>query len=138
LWAGTPFDMPDELAMFQQTNCGSGMAMMHAAQKAVDEQVVEPAVRHGLPVLVQGGSFAYRTKRESTQFASGYEAGVRAYGPQAQQVGQRMLDLVRDWGTDHFRRGAARIVYYPAGTDITGLAGWRSVKRHGVLAISWT
>jgi protein-L-isoaspartate(D-aspartate) O-methyltransferase len=138
LWAGTPFDMPDELAMFQLTNGGSGMAMMHAAQKAVDEQVVEPAVRHGLPVLVQGDSLAYRTKRESTQFASGYEAGVRAYGPQAQQVGQRMLDLIRDWGTDHFRRGAARIVYYPACIDITGLAGWRSVKRHGVLAISWT
>lgn len=138
LWAGTPFDMPDELAMFQLTAGGSQMAMMHAAQKAVDEHVVQPAVRHGLPALVQGGSLAYRTKRENPTFASGYEAGVRAHGPQAQQVGQQMLELVRDWGTDHFRRGAAQIVYYPNGTDITGLAGWRSIKRHGVLAISWT
>ncbi|BCY07296.1 methyltransferase, FxLD system [Actinoplanes sp. L3-i22] len=138
LWAGTPFDMPDELAMFQLTNGGSGMVMLHAAQKAVDEGVVEPAVRHGIPVLVQGGNFAYRIKRESEKFASGYEAGVRAHGPQAQQVGEQMLALVRDWGTDHFRRGAARIVYYPAGTDVTGLAGWRSVKRHGILAISWS
>lgn len=138
LWAGVPFDMPDELAMFQLTNGGPGMVMLHAAQNAVDEGVVEPAVRHGLPVLVNGGSFAYRIKRESDKFDSGYEAGVRAFGPEAQTVGQRMLDLIRDWGIDHFRRGAARIVYYPAGTDTSGLAGWRSTKRHGVLAISWS
>ncbi len=137
MWAGTAFDMPDELALFLLTTGGSGMVMLHAAQKAVDAGVVDPAVRHGLPALVRGGSFAYRIKRSSEAFASGYEAGVRAHGPDADAVGRQLLTLIREWGTDHFRRGAARVVYYPAGSDISGLAGWRSTKRHGTLAISW-
>ena len=138
LWAGTPFDMPDELAMFLLTNGGPGMVMMHAAQQVVDEGLVDPALRYGMPALVQGRSLAYRTKRGSEDFTSGYEAGVRAYGPDAEAVGQQLLTLLREWGTDHFRRGAARIVYHPAGTDISGLTSWRSVKRHGVLAVSWS
>ena len=138
MWAGTPFDMPDELAMFLLTNGGPGMVMMHAAQKVIDEGLVDPAVRHGMPTLVQDRSFAYRIKRGSQNFTSGYEAGVRAYGPDAEAVGQQLLTLLREWGTDHFRRGAACIVYYPAGTDISGLTSWRSVKRHGVLAVSWS
>jgi hypothetical protein len=34
--------MPDELALFLLTTGGSGMTMMHAAQKAVDEGLVDP------------------------------------------------------------------------------------------------
>nr|WP_221383159.1 methyltransferase, FxLD system [Actinoplanes polyasparticus] len=138
LWAGSPFDMPDELALFLLTTGGSGMVMMHAAQKAVDAGLVDPAVRHGIPALVQGGSFAYRIKRASDRFASGYEAGVRAHGSDAEAVGQQLLALIQDWGTDHFRRGAARIVYYPTGSDLSGLAGWRTTKSHGTLAVSWS
>ncbi|BEL10784.1 hypothetical protein Q0Z83_089750 [Actinoplanes sichuanensis] len=137
LWAGTAFDMPDELALFQLTTGGSGMVMMHAAQKAVDDGVVDPAVRHGIPALVRGGSFAYRIKRANDTFTSGYEAGVRAHGSDAETVGRQLLTLIQDWGTDHFRRGAANIVYYPTSSDISDLTGWRSTKRHGMLAISW-
>jgi protein-L-isoaspartate(D-aspartate) O-methyltransferase len=138
LWAGTPFDMPDELALFQLTTGGSGMVMLRAAQKAVDEGLVDPAVRHGMPVLVQGGSFAYRIKRKSDNQPGGYEAGVRAHGSDAEKVGQQMLQLIRAWGTDHFYRGAASITYYPAGTDTAGLTGWRTDKPHGILAVSWS
>ena len=138
LWAGTAFDMPDELALFQLTTGGPGMVMMHAAQKAVDDGVVDPAVRHGIPALVRGGSFAYRIKRANDTFTSGYEAGVRAHGSDAETVGRQLLTLIQDWGTDHFRRGAANIVYYPTGSDISDLTGWRSTKRHGTLAITWS
>ena len=137
LWTGSPFDLPDELALFLLTSGGPRMAMLHATQKAVDDGLVDPAVRHGMPALAQGGSIAYRIKRASEDFGSGYEAGVRAHGPEAEAAGGRLLTLIREWGTSHFRRGAAAIAYYPAGVSISDLAGWRSAKRHGTLAVRW-
>ncbi|MEH1128360.1 methyltransferase, FxLD system [Micromonospora sp. CPCC 206061] len=135
-WSGTPFDMPDELELFLLTS-GPELPMLYAAQAAVDQGVVNRTVRNGTPALVRGGSFAYRIKRENAQTASGYETGVVAHGPEAEQIGSELLSMIRNWANSYFRRGAAHITYYPNTADTGHLLGWHATKRHGVLAVAW-
>lgn len=136
-WSGTPFDMPDELELFLLTS-GPDVPMLHAAQAAVDQGVVNPTVRRGTPAIVRGGSFAYRVKRETTEIAGGFETGVVAHGPEAEHVADELLSLIRNWAGNHFRRGAAHVAYHPNTADTSDLTGWRTTKRHGTLAISWS
>ncbi len=136
-WSGTPFDMPDELELFLLTS-GPELPMLHAAQAAVDQGVVNRTVRIGTPALVRGGTFAYRIKRENPQTVSGFETGVIAHGPEAEQVGSELLAMIRAWAGGCYRRGAARITYHPKTAATSGLAGWHSTKRHGLLAVAWS
>jgi protein-L-isoaspartate(D-aspartate) O-methyltransferase len=136
-WSGTPFDMPDELELYLLTS-GPELPMLHAAQPAVDQGVVNPTVRNGTPALVRGDTLAYRIKRENPQTVSGYETGVIAHGPQAEQVGNELLDMIRAWAGRYYRRNAARITYHPNTADTSGLTGWHTTKRHGVLAVAWS
>ncbi|WP_083460185.1 methyltransferase, FxLD system [Jiangella muralis] len=135
-WSGAPFDMPDELELFLLTS-GPDVPMLHAGQSAIDDGVVHPTVRHGTPAIVRGGSFAHRIKRENAATVSGYETGVLARGPEAEQVADELLELIRDWAGRYFRRGAAHIEYHPDSVDAGDLTGWRAVKRRGTLAVSW-
>jgi protein-L-isoaspartate(D-aspartate) O-methyltransferase len=135
-WSGTPFDMPDELELFLLTS-GPELPMLHAAQAAVDQGVVNRTVRIGTPALVRSGSFAYRIKRENAQTVSGYETGVVAHGPEAEQISRELLTMTRDWASSYYRRGAARITYHPNTADRDDVTGWHTTKRHGVLAIAW-
>ena len=135
-WSGTPFDMPDELELFLLTS-GPELPMLHAAQAAVDQGVVNRTVRLGAPALVRGGSLAYRIKRESGQSVSGYETGVVAHGPEAEQVGNELLTMIRHWANSYYRRGAARITYHPNTAGTGDVTGWHATKRHGVLAVTW-
>jgi protein-L-isoaspartate(D-aspartate) O-methyltransferase len=136
LWSGAPFDMPDELELYLLTN-GPEMPMLHAAQEAVDQGVVNRTARLGTPALVRAGTFAYRIKRENPETVSGYEIGVVAHGPEAKQVGEELLSMIKDWAGDYYRRGAAQIAYHPKGDDAGDLTGWRTTKWHGVLAVTW-
>jgi len=136
-WSGTPFDMPDELELHLLTN-GPELPMLHAAQAAVDQGLVDRTVRNGTPALVRDGSFAYRVKRENLRTVSGYETGVLAYGPHAEQVGSDLLAMIRFWARNHYRRDAARITYHPNTADGSGPAGWHTTKRHGTLAVAWS
>lgn len=136
-WSGTPFDMPDELELFLLTS-GPELPMLHAAQAAIDEGLVDRTVRIGTPALVRGGSVAYRIKRENPQTVSGYETGVIAHGPEAEQVGSELLAMIRTWAGRYYRRGAAHITYHPNTADPAGLTGWHTTKRHGVLAVAWS
>lgn len=135
-WSGTPFDMPDELELFLLTS-GPDVPMLHAAQPAIDQGVVNRTVRLGTPAIVRGGSFAYRIKRENAETVSGFETGVVAHGPDAEKVAEELLMLVRDWAGDHYRRGAARISYHPGNANPSELTGWRTAKRHGALTVRW-
>jgi protein-L-isoaspartate(D-aspartate) O-methyltransferase len=136
-WSGTPFDMPDELQLYLLTN-GPEMPMLHASQAAVDQGVTNRTVRHGTPALVRGGSFAYRIARENAETVSGYETGVIAHGPQAEQVGSELLAMVRAWAGDYYRRNAANISYHPNSADTLSLTEWHTTKRHGTLAVAWS
>lgn len=139
-WSGTPFDMPDELELYLLTG-GPELAMMYAAQAAVDQGLVNRTVRNGTPSLARGDSLAYRIKRENPETVSGFETGVLAHGSQAEQVGNELLDMIRAWAGSYYRRNAARITYHPnthpSTADTTGMTGRHTTKRHGVLAISW-
>lgn len=86
--------MPDELELYLLTS-GPELPMLHAAQVTVDQGVVNRTVRNGTPALVRGGSFAYRIKRESPRTISGYETGVIAHGPEAEQVASELLAMIR-------------------------------------------
>jgi protein-L-isoaspartate(D-aspartate) O-methyltransferase len=136
-WSGTPFDMPDELELYLLTN-GPEMPMLHAAQVAVDQEVVNRTVRNGTPALVRGRSFAYRVKRENAETVSGYETGVIAHGPEAEQVGKELLAMIQTWAASYYRRNAASIAYYPKTGDAVSPAGWHRSKRHGVLSVAWS
>ncbi|MGH3678714.1 MAG: methyltransferase, FxLD system [Natronosporangium sp.] len=137
-WSGAPFDMPDELELFLLTS-GPELPMLHAAQAAIDQGVVNGTVRIGTPALVRGGSFAYRIKRENAETVSGYETGVVAHGPEAEQVGSELLTMIRSWASSYYRRGAARLTYYPTTADTGDLTTeWHTTKRHGVLAVAWS
>ncbi len=136
-WSGTPFDMPDELELFLLTSGPDEMPMLHAAQTAVDQGVVNPTVRLGTPAIVRDDSFAYRIKRKNAETVSGYETGVVGHGPKAEEVAEQLLMLVRRWADHCYRRGVADITYHPKAAGTDGLTGWSTVKQHGTLAISW-
>jgi protein-L-isoaspartate(D-aspartate) O-methyltransferase len=136
-WSGTPFDMPDELELYLLTH-GPELPMLHAAQAAVDQGVVDRTVRNGTPALVRGGTLAYRVKRENPETVSGYETGVVAHGPEAEQVGSELLAMIRAWAGGYYRRNAAHITYHPNTADTSSLTGWHTTKRHGVLAVAWS
>lgn len=136
-WSGTPFDMPDELELYLLTN-GPELPMVYAAQAAVEQGVVDRTVRNGTPALVRGGTIAYRVKRENSETVSGYETGVVAHGPEAEQVGGELLAMVRAWAGGYYRRNAAHIAYHPNTADTSSVTGWQTTKRHGVLAVAWS
>ncbi|WJK33094.1 methyltransferase, FxLD system [Solwaraspora sp. WMMA2065] len=134
-WSGAAFDLPDELELFVVTS-GPLVPFLHASQALVDRGVFTPAVTVGAAVLVEAGSFAYRTKR-GNEDTGGWESGVYAHGPNAEDVAERYLDLLRRWAAGYRRRGAARIEYIPGDGDGGTPRGWCAPKRHGVVAVSW-
>jgi protein-L-isoaspartate(D-aspartate) O-methyltransferase len=135
-WSGAPFDLPDELELFLVTSAPRA-ALLHASERLVERGHFAPSAARGVPALISGGSFAYRTKRPN-EATGGFESGVFAHGPGAEAVAAQYVDLLRRWARDHRRRGAARIQYIPktAGTaePFPGLVA----KRHGAVAVSWS
>lgn len=134
-WSGTVFDLPDEMELFVMTSTPV-VPRLHASQEIVDQGVFTAAVVRGVAVLTTGGSFAYRTKRPA-QEEGRFESGVVAYGPEAEQVAARYLDLMSTWATKYLRRNAAEIAYYPTATEPPADTYWQTQKRHGVLTVSW-
>ncbi len=134
-WSGAAFDLPDELELFVVTSAPQ-VPFLYASQRLVDQGVFTPAVTYGAAILVDGGSFAYRTKRENEN-TGGWESGVFAYGPQAEAVAVRYVELLRRWAAKYRRRGAALIEYIPTNPGGAAPTGWYAPKRHGVVAVSW-
>jgi protein-L-isoaspartate(D-aspartate) O-methyltransferase len=134
-WSGAAFDMPDEVALFLLTN-DTHMAMLHADQKPIDQELLAPSTARGVPVLISGDSFAYRTRRPNDD-TGGFESGVYAHGPSAEKVASRYVELLRLWAEKYHRRGAARIRYIPNPAYPPPFASGVITKRHGVVTISW-
>lgn len=118
----------------------------------MQQEVFTPAVLRGVHSLIEGGSFAYRTKRANEQIGTcgsastssgenrqtgGFESGVRAHGPDAEKVVELYLALLRRWARDYRRRGAARIEYHPHTAGTGELTVWHTVKRHGTVSVTW-
>ncbi|MFI0484345.1 methyltransferase, FxLD system [Actinomadura sp. 9N215] len=131
--SGTVFDLPDELELFLLASHPQ-MMMLHARPTLIEQRAFAASAGRGVPALVRGGSFAYRTKRENAD-VGGFETVVIAHGPAAEQVAAEYLGLLRCWARDHRRRGAATIRYIPVG-HLAPTDGAIS-KRHGTVAITW-
>ncbi|WP_435271177.1 hypothetical protein [Streptomyces sp. 1222.5] len=68
----------------------------------------------GIPTLVEGGSFAYRSVRR-TDDPNRFELGVYGHGPEARKVAERLVEEIRTWDREH-RGDRAHIDVFPAGT----------------------
>jgi protein-L-isoaspartate(D-aspartate) O-methyltransferase len=134
-WSGAAFDLPDELELFLVTSAPQ-VPLLYASESLVTQGVFAASATRGVPVLIDGNSFAYRTKRPNEQ-TGGFESGVFAYGNNAEAVAERYVELLRQWAREHRRRGAARIDYLPNPAETARLAGWHTAKRHGTVVVSW-
>ncbi|GCD41764.1 methyltransferase, FxLD system [Streptomyces paromomycinus] len=136
VWSGAAFDLPDELELFLVSSTPQ-MVMLHGSKHLVDQGVLGLSVTRGVPALVAGGSFAYRTKRPNEE-TGGFESGVVAHGPEAQMVAARYVELLRRWASEHRRRGAARIRYVPLAEGAAEPAVGVVAKRFGGVEITWS
>ncbi|WNI21598.1 methyltransferase, FxLD system [Streptomyces sp. ITFR-16] len=91
----------------------------------------------GIPTLVDGGSFAYRTVRATDQ-EDRYELGAIGHGPRGQQLAERLVEEIQVWDREH-RSDRARIEVYPAGApdDRLPADGRRIERRHSRVSITW-
>lgn len=87
----------------------------------------------------EGGTIAYMTIRQETsaEGASGFELGVRAYGPDCGRLAEQLAEQIRTWDKDH-RSGATPVIRaYPAATSDDQLTPGHVIdKRHTRLVIS--
>lgn len=134
-WSGAAFDLPDELELFLVSS-GPQVRLLFAQQALIDKGIFPPSAARGVPVLVSGGSIAYRTRRAAGQ-DGGFESGVIAHGPDAGQLARQYTDLLRRWATRYRRRGAAVIRYYPVAALPAAPSPRLMVKKHGAVEVCW-
>ncbi|WP_078990775.1 methyltransferase, FxLD system [Streptomyces sp. XY413] len=135
-WSGAAYDLPDELEWFMTLNLPAP-ARLHASQDVIDSGLVEASARLGVAALVSADSFAYRTRRPNSATGSaGFESGVVAHGPHAEELAAQYAELLRKWATDYPRRGAATIRYVPGpAPDVLPQGTVR--KCHGYVDVTW-
>ncbi|MDX3850223.1 methyltransferase, FxLD system [Streptomyces sp. AK02-01A] len=91
---------------------------------------------HGIPTLVDGGTFAYRTVR-ATDDPDRFELGVIGHGPHAKEIADRMVEQIQVWDREH-RGDRAHIQVFPAGTPEGRLPAGRVIDRpHTRITITW-
>ncbi|MFE3473860.1 methyltransferase, FxLD system [Streptomyces bacillaris] len=119
------------------TTALDNLPLMAAEPGARTRGLVASASPMGIPTLVDGDSFAYRTVR-ATDEEDRYELGAIAHGPRGEQVAERLVEEIRTWDRDH-RGHRAHIEVYPAGTPDGQLpaTGRRIERRHTRVTITW-
>jgi protein-L-isoaspartate(D-aspartate) O-methyltransferase len=135
-WSGAAFDLPDELELFLVTTTPQ-VAMLHGGEQAVAQGLLAASAARGVPAIVSGGSFAYRTKRPN-EATGGFESGVLAHGSEAETLAAQYTELLRRWAGSHRRRGAARIRYLPNPAAPVAPDECLLPKRHGAVAVRWS
>lgn len=112
------------------------LPLMAAKPAARQRGLVASASPLGVPTLVEGDSFAYRTVRR-TSHPDRFELGAIGHGPQNQKIAARLVEEIRTWDREH-RGDRARIDVYPAGTADDHLPAGRVIdRRHTRITISW-
>ncbi|WP_447035769.1 methyltransferase, FxLD system [Streptomyces sp. DSM 118878] len=119
------------------TTALDNLPLLAAQPGARKRGLVASASPLGIPTLVEGDSFAYRTVRATDQ-EDRYELGVIGHGPHGQQLAERLVEEIRTWDRDH-RGDHAHIEVYPAGTpdDRLPAGGRRIERRHSRVTITW-
>ncbi|GAT79544.1 protein-L-isoaspartate O-methyltransferase [Streptomyces sp. F-3] len=112
------------------------LPLMAAKPAARERGLVASASPIGVPTLVDGASFAYRTSRR-TDHPDRFELGAIGHGPQGKAVAERLAAEIRAWDRDH-RGHRAHIEVHPAGTPDSQLPSGRVIeRRHTRVVISW-
>ncbi len=135
-WSGVEFDQVDELDFWIATSAPV-FGLLAAREGAIERGLVARSAARGVPTLIRGASFAYRTKRpiEGTEK---FETGVIAHGPQAEAIADEYVELLRRWDRDLRGDAGARIEVFPAATPTTELPRGRIIeKAHTRLVVSW-
>ncbi|SDP96488.1 protein-L-isoaspartate(D-aspartate) O-methyltransferase [Actinopolyspora xinjiangensis] len=135
-WSGVRFDQVDELDFWIATQAPV-FGLLVARQDAVERGLVTRAALRGVPTLLRGSGFAYRTKRP-IEGTDEFETGVYAHGPEADAVADEYVELLRRWDRDLRGGPGARIEVFPATRPTSELPRGRIVeKAHTRVAVSW-
>ncbi|MGH3978074.1 MAG: methyltransferase, FxLD system [Pseudonocardiaceae bacterium] len=137
-WSGIEFTRPDLLDLWLASSLSSS-AILTAQQGAIDDGLVGPAARLGVPALVGLGGIAYRMKRPASTF-EGFEVGVRAHGPDAAELAEQYLDALLGWHRQHPSTDipGPRIEVFPTTVPDAELPPGRVVdKAQSRVVISW-
>jgi protein-L-isoaspartate(D-aspartate) O-methyltransferase len=137
-WSGVTLagDESNEHLDLWLTTALDDLPLMAAKPAARQRGLVASASPLGVPTLVEGDSFAYRTVRP-TNDPDRYELGAIGHGPRARAVAERLVEEIRTWDRDH-RAHRARIEVHPAGTPDDRLPAGRVIDRpHTRITISW-
>ncbi len=135
-WPGTEFARPDETHFWIAT-AAPVFGLLTAREGAIERGLVAQSAKQGVPALIRGASFAYRTKRpiEGTDL---FENGVCAHGPEAEAVAHDYVELLRRFDRDLRDGSGAHIEVFPAATPTSALPTGRVIeKRHTRVVISW-
>ncbi|MFE1768218.1 methyltransferase, FxLD system [Streptomyces angustmyceticus] len=139
VWSGVTvggMEPKDHLDLFLTTVLDN-LPLMAAKPGARKRGIVAGVSPLGIPTLVAGGSFAYRTSRRSDD-SDRWELGAVGHGPEDEKVAERLVDEIQAWHHE-YRSRQARIEVYPAGTPDDQLpASGRVIDRpHTRVIISW-
>jgi len=137
-WSGVTLagDESSEHLDLWLTTALDNLPLMAAKPAARQRGLVASASPLGVPTLVDGASFAYRTVRP-TDDPDRYELGAIGHGPEGQKVAALLVEEIQAWGRDH-RDARAHIEVYPAGTPDDQLPAGRIIDRpHTRVTISW-
>ncbi len=135
-WPGIEFDRPDETHFWIAT-AAPVFGLLAARQGAIDRGLVARSTQQGVPTLIRGASFAYRTKRP-IEGTNSFENGVYAHGPEADAVAHDYVELLRRFDRDLRGGPGAHIEVFPAAKPTSELPRGRVIeKRHTRVVVCW-
>ncbi|MGX2994900.1 methyltransferase, FxLD system [Streptomyces sp. JNUCC 64] len=138
VWSGVTvggMESKDHLDLWLTTALDN-LPLMAAKPGARKRGLVAGISPMGIPTLVDGGSFAYRTSRP-TDDPDRWELGAVGHGPAGRKTAERLAEEFQVWNSDH-RGHQARIEVHPAGTPDDRLPEGRVIDRpHSRVTISW-
>lgn len=137
-WSGVTLagDESSEHLDMWLTTALDNLPLLAATPAARERGLVASASPLGVPTLVDGDSFAYRTVRR-TENPDRFELGAIGHGPQGQKVAERLVEEIQVWDREH-RSDRARIEIHPTGAPDGQLPSGRVVDRpHTRVLITW-
>ncbi|UQA95710.1 methyltransferase, FxLD system [Streptomyces halobius] len=138
VWSGVTIggmESKDHLDLWLTTALDN-LPLMAAKPAARQRGIVAGVSPMGIPTLVDGVSFAYRTSRR-TDDPDRWELGAVGHGPEGQKTAERLVKEIQVWDREH-RGHQAHIEVYSAGTPDDQLPAGRLIDRpHTRVTISW-
>lgn len=138
MWTGVTIGLQELLGTLQMTMAISlpGFCTM-AVDDDLDSGLVAPTNKRFALAAVEDDTFAYLVTRR-TDDNKHVEYGVHALGPHAEQLADRVADVLRDWQANH-RGGPSPVIrVYPANTPNDRIQADRFIdKAHSRISLSW-